>query len=329
LAGIEFYGRPLYAPKSGLYVVPLFLLSLSMVSRNYKDVRFPGPADKIFRVSEAVQQSRPDGGDMPPPGSDLVRPIFVTTGEPRLTPEERAKRSEDPNANPLDEQLNIEIAYFVRYRPHEAHGGIFRITRNIGHSGNLDEEIKNLITEQSERDMKAILTQLTTATIVANWDLVNEVFALKLQASILRLGIQVDPRGGGLDDVNPSRETNTKQADVARARFDRQTTIAKADAEEQKRIREGRGTATARQLALEAEAAGLKKLKEEAGVDGVTATAAEVAKAAFANADSVMAGASSGLTDILGAVRTGTEMLNRGRPATPPNAPTNPTGEPG
>jgi hypothetical protein len=119
---------------------------------------------------------------MPPADSDQVRPIFVTSGEPQLTPEEQKDRKNGVE-NPLDEQLNIEIAYFVRYRPNQDHGGIFRLIRNIGGiRGKSAEETKqvivNLLQEQSERDMKSIITRQTYATVVENWALVNEVFRL-------------------------------------------------------------------------------------------------------------------------------------------------------
>jgi hypothetical protein len=37
LAGVDFFGRPLFEPKSGLYVVPLFILTLTTMNRNYLD----------------------------------------------------------------------------------------------------------------------------------------------------------------------------------------------------------------------------------------------------------------------------------------------------
>ena len=309
LAGIDFYGRPLFAPKTGLYVVPLFLLTLTTASRNYKDVRFPGPADKIFRVSEAVQAQRPEGGDMPPEGS--VRPIFVTTGEPRLGDSERKERRKEEDSNPLDEQLNIEIAYFVRYRPNEAHGGIFRLTRSVARGGVIDETIQNLMREQSERDVKALIARQTTATTIENLALFNEVFALKLQESILRLGVQVDLRGAGLDDINASRETNTAQANVARARFTRQKTVIDADAEMQKRIREGRGAAEAERLRLEALAKGYKKIVDSTEAAGEAVIASETAKAALSEKTDTLVLGTGGVEQLFGLVKAGQGMLQR------------------
>ena len=70
LAGIDFFVRPLFEPKTGLYVVPRFILTLTITNRNYRDVRFPGHPDKIFRISAEAQQKSPTG-DMPPAGDDL------------------------------------------------------------------------------------------------------------------------------------------------------------------------------------------------------------------------------------------------------------------
>ena len=332
LAGIDLFGKPLHQPKAGLYVVPLFILTLTVTLRNYQDVRFPGPPDKIYRVSEGNQQTEP-GGDMPPVGSNLFRPIFVTTGEPNLTPEERAER-EKGKTNPLDEQQTIEISYFIRYRPNHENGGIFRLIRNIGgirgkSAEETRERIVDLLREQSERDIKSIITQQTYATVVENWQLINEVFALKLQESILRLGIQIDPRGAGLDDGNPSRTTNVAQAEVAREQFRRNQAVVKADGQRQITILEGQGKAEAERLRLVALAEGYKKIREDAGVDGEAVLASETAKLALSEkADTLVLG-TGGVEQLFGLVKAGQGMLSRPAPTqpTPPTPPAAPSGE--
>lgn len=321
LAGVDFFGRPLFEPKSGLYVVPLFILTLTTMNRNYMDVRFPGPADKIFRVSTGVQVQHP-GGDMPPVDSEQVRPIFVTTGEPTLTPQEEKERKAG-NWNPLDEQLNIEIAYFVRYRPNQEHGGIFRLIRNIGGiRGKTAEEtkgvIENLLQEQSERDIKSVITQQTYATVVENWALVNEVFALKLQQGILRLGIQVDPRGAGLDDANPSHETNEAQMEVARERFRRNQAVIKADGEGKAIVTLGGSNAEAERLRLVALAKGYEKIKEDLGVDGDAVIASETVKAALSEKTDTLVLGTGGIEQLFGLVKAGQGMLAKKTAPQPP-----------
>ncbi len=321
LSGIDFFGRPLFEPKTGLYVVPLFILTLTITNRNYRDVRFPGHPDKIFRISAEAQQASPTG-DMPPAGNDLVRPIYVTTGEPALTPNEHKERKTGTE-NPLDEQLNIEVAYFVRYRPNQEHGGIFRLIRNIGGiRGKTAEEtrtvIEDLLREQSERDIKSILTQQTYATTVENWALVNEVFALKLQQSILRLGIQVDPRGAGLDDANPSHVTNEAQMEVARERFRRNQTVIKADGDGKRIVTLGRSNAEADKLRLEALAKGYEKIKTGLGVDGDAVIASETVKAALSEKTDTLVLGTGGIEQLFGLVKAGQGMLTKKTPAQPP-----------
>ncbi len=332
LPGIDLFGRPLFEPKSGLYVVPLFILTLTTMNRNYLDVRFPGPADKIFRVSTGVQVQHP-GGDMPPVDSEQVRPIFVTTGEPTLTPQEDKERKAG-NWNPLDEQLNIEIAYFVRYRPNQDHGGIFRLIRNIGgiRGKSADETkkvIENLLQEQSERDIKSVITQQTYATVVENWALVNRVFALKLQQSVLRLGIQVDPRGAGLDDANPSHETNESQMEVARERFRRNQAIIKADGQGKAIVTLGRSNAEAEKLRLKALAEGYEKIKTDLGVDGDAVIASETVKAALSEKTDTLVLGTGGIEQLFGLVKAGQNVLERNKPAAPaPTLTTPATDEP-
>ena len=332
LACIDFFGRPLFEPKTGLYVVPRFILTLTITNRNYRDVRFPGHPDKIFRISAEAQRTSPTG-DMPPADSKQVRPIYVTTGEPTLTPDERKERKTGIE-NPLDEQLNVEVAYFVRYRPNQEHGGIFRLIRNIGGirgktAAETQEVIVNLLQEQSERDIKSILTQQTYATTVENWALVNEVFALKLQQNILRLGIQIDPRGAGLDDANPSRGTNEAQMEVARERFRRNQTVIKADGEGKRIVTLGRSNAEADKLRLEALAKGYEKIKAGLGVDGDAVIASETVKAALSEKTDTLVLGTGGIEQLFGLVKAGQNMLEKNKPTASEPAPpaSTPSGE--
>ncbi|OGC80794.1 hypothetical protein A2943_02855 [Candidatus Adlerbacteria bacterium RIFCSPLOWO2_01_FULL_51_16] len=305
LAGIDFFGRPWYTPRSGLYLVPFLLLRLVTATRNYRDVRYPGPPDKIHRVSQKKQEENPEG-DAPP--ADKVRPIFVTTGEPRMFTNEERKEREDRKSNPLDEQANIEIAYFLRSRVNADYGGIFRIIRNIGlrTGGNIDEKIDDLLREQSERDIKGILTKHTPATIIENWELINEVFSLKIQESVMRLGIHIDRRGVGLDDLNPSRETNLAQAEAIREEFRRRQAITKAQ-----------GAAEGKFLDLQATARGYGEIKEKLGVSGETVVASETAKTALGErADTLVLG-TGGIEQLFGIVKAGQGMLERNKPAPP------------
>ncbi len=163
--------------------------------------------------------------------------------------------------------------------------------------------------EQTERDIKSVLTRQTTATILENWQLINDVFTLKTKEAILRLGVQLDV--GGLDDINPSHETNEEQQKVARERFRRMQTITKADAERQRLTLEGSGAAEAERLRLFALARGYKRISESTGIGGEMVVASETAKEALSeNADTIVIGA-DGVKDLLGLVKAGSGMFQR------------------
>lgn len=313
LAGFSLFGRPWYIPKTGLYIVPLWILRLIKADRNYKDKRFPGPADKIFRISEEMQRQR-EGGDMPPEGTDMVRPIFVTTGEPRLTEDDWKKLKENGvERNPLDQQLSLEISYFVRYRPDQEYGGIFRIARNLStRTESIDERIHDLVREQSERDMKAVLSRHTPATIIENWDLINKVFILKLRLAVMRLGIDVDKNGGGLDDLNPSHPTNEAQAEVAREQFRKLATITKAEGEKMRRQKEREGDAVGELAWLNAQAKGRKKMKDNLDVDGKDVLAAEAVREVLKETDVILAGGEGGMGDVMRLVKGAQSAFNSG-----------------
>ncbi len=311
LAGFTLFGRPWYVPKPGLYLVPLWILKVIRASRNYKDKRFPGPADKIFRISSTLQDTRV-GGDIPPEG--MVRPIFVMTGEPKLTEEDEKKLKDNGGANPLDRQLSAEIAYFVRYRPDQEYGGIFRIARNLSAQiGDIDERILDLVQEQSERDMKAVLSRHTPATIIENWDIINKVFVLKLRLAVMRLGIDVDKNGGGLDDLNLSHKTNDAQAEVTREQFRKHATITKAEAEKIKRQKEREGDAAGELAWLTAEAEGRKKMKEALKVKGDAVLASESVRGILGSTDVILAGGEGGMRDVMTFVKGAQSVLNSGQ----------------
>lgn len=312
LAGFSLFGRPWFIPKSGLYVVPLWLLKLIRADRNYKDARFPGPANKIFRVSRTQQEAR-EGGDMPPQEKDMVRPIFVMTGEPRLTKPDLKALKESGEENPLDRQLSVEIAYFVRYRPDQEYGGIFRIARNLAsQTGNIDERIKDLVQEQSERDMKAVLSRHTPATIIENWELINKVFVMKLRLVAMRLGIDVDKSGGGLDDLNVSHPTAEAQAEVTREQFRRLATITKAEAEKVKRQKEREGDAAGELAWLNAQAKGRKAMKDALGVEGDAVLASEAVRGILKETDVILAGGEGGMGDVMRLVKGAQSAFNSG-----------------
>lgn len=311
LAGFTLFGRPWYIPNPGLYIAPAGVMRTIRASRNYKDKRFPGPSDKVFRVSNEQQRTR-EGGDIPPKEGGFVRPIFVMTGKPQLT--ERDKRdAKDNERDPLDQQLSVEISYFVRYRPRQRSGGIFRVARSLSaQTEDIDSRILDLVQEQSERDMKTILSKLTPATIIANWDLVNEVFILKLRLAVMRLGIQIDKHGGGgLVDINVSHDTNDAQARVARALFEKQTKVIAAEAEKIRLEREGSGTASAVLAKLTAEADGRKKMKEALEVSGNDILASETTRNILGNTDVILAGAEAGTKDIFSLIRGAQASLAR------------------
>ena len=308
LPGIDIFGRPLYEPKPGILVVPFGLLTLTRASRSYRDMRYPGPADKIWRISETLQSSR-EGGDIPPTlgqagyQEGLVRPLIATTGEPRIGKKER-KQNRTVKLNPLDQQQAIEYSTFVRYRPSEKHGGIFRLIRNLGIRGKGPEEIHRIVVEflreQNERDANTVISRHTYATLRENLADVNTVFAYKLQASIMRLGIQLDLEGTSFVDMNPSRSTNQVQADARRAEFerDRAATI-------------GKGEGEAARYKLEGLAAGYKKIKTDTGVSGEAVIASETAKNALSqNTDTLVLG-TGGIEQLFGLVKAGQGMLKR------------------
>lgn len=311
LAGLTLFGRPWYVPKSGLYLVPLWILQIIRTNRNYRDKRFPGPADKVYRVSKELQD-KTAGGDVPPEG--FVRPIFAMTGEPRITKEDASELEKNGVGNPIDRQLSVEISYFVRYRPDQSHGGIFRIARNLSaQAGDIGTRIEDLIEEQSERDMKSVISRHTPATIIENWDTVNKVFIMKLRLAVMRLGIDIDRNGGGLDELNLSHKTNEAQAEATRELFRKTQTITAAQATSSKHRLEREGQALGELTWLQKHGEGYKSIKEALGIDGDAVLASEAVRNILPNTDVILAGGEGGMKDLMTFVKGAQAALNTGK----------------
>lgn len=297
LAGVSFFGRPVYKPRTGLYIVPLGILTLVKASRNYRDVRFPGPADKIHRVSEEIQATE---GDTPPEG--MVRPIFVLTGAPMFNDKELLAQKKG-ETDPFDRQMTIEISYSLRYCLSELYGGIFLIISKLSSetsTESVDKRILDLLHEQSVKDLKTILSTVTTAVINENFDLINKIFILMVSLQAVELGIDIDEKGCGIVDINLGHKTNAAQAKIARAQLERTADIIKADGTRQAEILKSKGTASIEYEILAAKACGYKEGRKELGEeDWRMVLAAETSKGVLEKAETIVLG-TDGVREVLG-----------------------------
>lgn len=258
------FSRPVYLPKPGLAFVLRGIFSLTKATVNYRDVRFPGPPDKIFRITLEQQKARAEG-DTPDPG--YCRPILATTGAPILEPEEAKTREKSPADYALDRQFTVDIEFFFRFRPNRDLGGILRIIRNLSSiPEDIDERIKDLMREQSEAEAKEILSTLTPAMALRHLSLVNKLFTLRVRRRFLRLGIQIDD-GGGFVAINLSHELNAAITGVSTAELNAKAAITKAQGDRQKAILEGEG-----------EGGRLEAIRKGAGVTGAAILASEAVR---------------------------------------------------
>ena len=296
--------------------MPLGLLALLKEKRIIRDFLFPGPQEKIFRLTTEQAKKREDGENIPldKEGKPLmVKPIFITTGKPRGDVSDKS--------DTLDRQFTIDVSWFIQLRMSDKHGGIFRIYRNIGRGEDAWEQAENLIKEQGVRALRGIFTTLTPATIIANEKLVSDVFALILTEIMMRRGFQV--MDGGITDLNISHETNIAlQEAQTRAPLKKLATIIEAEGERDRLTEIGKGVAEAERLRLVALGEGYKRIRDATGVSGEAALASETAKIVLANSDTVLIG-TDGLREALGFLVTAKSFFERTR--TPLGIATEPT----
>ncbi len=320
LAGISIFSKPLYVPQSGLYLIPFGIMSLSKANRNYKDVHFPGPADKIYRVSNKEQMEQKGGDAIPPEYLKLgyVRPIYTTTGQPKFTKDElkerrrklRSKDIADVSLDPLDMQIVIDPQFFVQYRVNAAFGGIFRIIRNLSSkSGHIDGAIKDLLREQSYLIINEMIAEQTNATLIANRRLFNQVFIARLQLAVLRLGIDV--RTGGITEMNASHKTHEEIAEISRELARRESKVIQADTERRAKELKGRGDGRYEEEILAGKGRGVKQYMADAEISGEEILASEAVIKALP--DTTFVAGTEGVEKLFGLVSGGKHGLMKNR----------------
>ncbi len=270
------FGKPVRQLDSGLTFVPRPFYSLIKETKLIIQLELPGEPEQIERA------------DQDKPGDKKKIPIRITHAslETAVHPETGNPLNEEQKKglvnDPLIQRLTSEVSFIVRYKIKD----YLKFLSTIGSSEEASRQISDtvILTGQTE------LAKITLAHAFIYLESIsrkirNSVEYLVGEISREYLEKKTDERAG-IDDhkkdswgidvedasiklVDTGRRVNEKMADATAAGFGKRETIQKAEGEEERLTREGRGTANARQSLLEAEAKGLaalaKATSDEAG----------------------------------------------------------------
>ena len=178
---------------------------------------------------------------------------------------------------------------------------------NVGTIGEANSQLQKISTTVLSED----IAKLDIDSVVSKLADLNAHLDDHIRLRSKNWGIEV--MEAGIVKINPSHDYAKAQRDAAMAPFlaTARVTAAKAEATERVLFGEADGKASAARASgpLLGRAEGLAKIKEELGVTGSEVLGAETARDAMNNAEWGVLGASSGVADLLGLVKAGSEAL--------------------
>ncbi len=288
-AAFYFYGRALRLLSPGPYFKPTGLMQIERAPRKLRQFQAPGEPEEVFYEDNKV-----------PLPSGMVRPIRITT-----------RAAKEGETGHLDVQMTASWSFYVQYQIKD----FFRFIANVGDF----DHAKMLIRDTGEAVLNDFASKHTMNGMIENLTAISEELDNRIRVLTQRWGMEIYEARILSPDVSHTLATELRNVPAERLRAEQ--TRTKAEAERERLVQEGAGTASAkeallmaeavgREAFLTAEAAGLKAKREALDIDGETVIVAEVASDAFKHADSVVVGAGDGIRDLMGMLKAGSSVLN-------------------
>lgn len=275
---ILFLGKPIMDVSSGLVIVPLGICSLVLATRNVLQDELPAEPDKIYRGSK----DDPEGNTVPPELQKLGfrPPIRVTF----FGSNDESKDAGIPEDDPYNQRLTAEVVPVVRWRIKSL--SVF--LKKIGSISEARKQLEDTCTQVFNQHLSKVSAALTMLKIA---DYNNEL-QKAIEKLIANWGVHLE--NAEIKALRFSRDLNAAVQNVVIAERNKRAAITTGEGEggRQKAILEGRG-------------AGMKKMREDAGIStGDAVLAAETARAIAGEGDkssqrTIIAG-SGGFTDLVG-----------------------------
>jgi len=286
-----FFGKPIENVSSGLVFIPLWICGLVTETALVIQDELPAEPDKIYRGSEGD----PEGSTVPPELQALgMRPPIRVTFSGRNTESELEKIEKD---DPYDSRLTEEVVPVIRWK-------IDNFVVFLQTIGSVDS---------ARRQMEDTCVKIFTETLTR----VSPAVALR------RIRTYSDELRIAIETLVTTWGINIENAQIKAIRFSKTLNAAVQDVVVQERkkiarIREGEGLGGREKAILDGRTDGLKKMREDLGVNGETVIGAETARAIAGEGDkssqrTIIAG-SGGFADLIGtAVAVGESLREKDR----------------
>lgn len=270
--GIMVLEQPVKEVGPGWYFVPRFIMELETMPAHTEQDQFPADPEKVSK--------RPDEQGLLP---GEYRPIRAMTA---------GARTED-GEDPLNTRLALEVTFAVRWRlPRE---GFFDLFVNIPgeHWPQKAAMIRQQMRDTGETELLEEISQMTPYEVVKEQKKINDRLKDQLSKAVKTWGIVIEEARMQAPDF--SHEVNTALSDIAVARARKQATITTAEAEKQRLILEGEGTATAQVKLAEAtrheialKGKGQREAADALGITGEKYFEGDIAKETIGEGDLVL-----------------------------------------
>lgn len=276
-----FYGRVLRKVNQGPYFKPWLLMQIEKAPRIRQQRAAPGEPEQIF-----------NGDDKLPLPKGMVRPIRITNRAPKAG-----------ETGHLDVQATSAWTFYVQFQ-------ILDIIGFFAEVGSFENAWK-MIEDTGKAVLAEFAADRTLNGMIVDLPKINEELDDRIRTLTNKWHMEIFEAKAPSPDV--SHELAVAMRDLPVARLVGEQTRVRADANAYETERSGLATAVAdfakgkaaaesRKRFLVGEAEGLEAKMIKLGVSGETIVAAEFGSDALANANTIVAGATGGLVDVIGAV---------------------------
>lgn len=267
-----FFGNPILKVESGLVFVPRGIIELETITKIVREIEYPDPK-RVWRGDEKKEE-RPKG---------KIPPIRVIQGEN----EDKAKK------DPLHKRLTTEISVIVRYRVAD----FMTFIGTIGSLEELDKTIEDLLIASIRRDLAIV----PAAQALKEWGDIEKKSQIEIEDLVKKWGVEVQTVR--VKEIDVGHTVNTALRDIIASTLKKTSTIVDAEAEKQRRELEGMGLAKAKEVLLEAEAIGYKKIAEELKLkESELVLIAETVKTLTEKSQYTLLAGSGGIADLFGVI---------------------------
>jgi len=299
------FGRALKLLEPGLNPLPWGLVQIKTRPRTTQEEQYPAEPNLVSKKDdrEPLEYAEVDGKQV-----QCVRPIRIVTGAPKSDSEKKGI---------LEKQMTLTVNFVLQYIITD----VVKFIAGVGTTKEAGRQLRDICEATAAEEF----VQRTAGEVIEKLSDVNHTLRSTLITRTENWGIEILSARMLSPDI--SHELSKSLRDIPDAEAKALVVGITAEAERNKRVKEGEGAASAREKFLVAEAnaegvllakraEGLTKMKKDLDVDGETVIAALAVDSINEKTNVIIAGAEGGMRDILAAVSGAQAALPKNKPTT-------------